>query len=50
MKNKRKMQEQMEKIISLKKQIKTKNLELMTAYFDFYKALGFTTEQAERMM
>ena len=48
--NKKKKQAAMDKIVSLKRQLKSKELEVKTAYFEYYKLTGLTTEQAERML
>ena len=50
MKNKKKMQEQMEMIVRIKSQLKSKTLDLKAAYFEYYRAMGLTTEQAEKLI
>ena len=50
MKNRKKMQEQMEMIVRIKSQLKSKTLDLKAAYFEYYRAMGLTTEQAEKLI
>jgi len=48
--NRKRRQEAMEKVVAIKKQLKNKETELKTAYFEYYIADGKTIKQAERLI
>lgn len=50
MKNRRKMQEAMERIVKLKGIIQEYDTKLKNAYFDYYLAAGFNSDQIKNLI